>query len=129
MNNKSLAIITQRIRDIQYGLLRFHHNKNHMAYPVKITANEESILNCIIENDPDSKKFLNKEVSLIQKYNDDYVYVSGTVCEEIQKTKRILFVQIVKASWFVRQSNGNTSWLRQKLQYDNREEIKSQISA
>jgi hypothetical protein len=117
MNNKNLSLIKQRIGDIQCGLLRFEDKNKQVTLQVKVTANEDTSLNCIVTNEY-SQKLVNKNVHLIQKYRDDYLHIAGKVSGEIEKNNRILAVQIERACWFVRQSKGNVSWLRQKCLYE-----------
>jgi hypothetical protein len=118
MENKSLSLIKKRMGDIQCGLLRFYEKNKHVSLHVKVSAHDDTFLNCIVDNEVAGKKFMNKKVSLIQKYHNDYLHIVGIVCEEIQKGKRILSVQIERACWFVRHSKGNVSWLQQKYQYE-----------
>jgi hypothetical protein len=103
MNNKNLSLIKQRIGDIQCGLLRFEDKNKQVTLQVKLTANEDTSLNCIVTNEY-SQKLVNKNVHLIQKYRDYYLHIAGKVSGEIQKNNRILAVQIERACWFVRQS-------------------------
>lgn len=125
MENKSLSLITQRIGDIQCGLLRFHEKNKPVTLHVKVSVNDDTSLNCIVDDELQGKKLVNKKVNLIQKYHDDYLHVAGNVCEEVQKGKRILAMQIERACWFVRHSRGNVSWLQQKHQYETRQELRA----
>src|SRR5258705_10247833 len=117
MNNKNLSLIKQRIGDIQCGLLRFEDKNKQVTLQVKLTANEGTSLNCIVTNEY-PQKLVNKNVHLIQKYHDDYLHIAGKISGEIKSNNRILAVQIERACWFVRQSKGNVSWLRQKCLYE-----------
>jgi hypothetical protein len=117
MNNKNLSLIKQRIGDIQCGLLRFEDKNKQITLQVKLTVNEDTSLNCIVTNEY-SQKLVNKNVHLIQKYRDDYLHIAGKISGEIKSNNRILAVQIERACWFVRQSKGNVSWLRQKCLYE-----------
>jgi hypothetical protein len=122
MNAETLLLIKQRIANIQYGLLRFHDKNAQVNLPVKVTVNEDASLNCIVINGHAGGKFINKNVNLIQKYHDDYLHITGKVSAEIQKNSRILSFEIVRLCWFVRESKGCVSWLRQKYLYDPFEE-------
>jgi hypothetical protein len=117
MNSKKLSLIKKRIGDIQYGLLRFEDRNEQVTLQVKVTVNEDSSLNCIV-TDEYSQKLMNKDVHLIQKYHDEYLHIAGKVSEEIKKNNRILAVEIERVCWFVRQSRGSVSWLRQKFLYE-----------
>ena len=117
MNSRKLSLIKKRIGDIQYGLLRFEDKNEQVTLQVKVTVNEDTSLNCIVI-DEYSQKLMNKNVHLIQKYHDEYLHIAGKVSEEIKKNNRILAVEIERVCWFVRQSRGNVSWLRQKCLYE-----------
>jgi hypothetical protein len=117
MNSRKLSLIKQRIGDIQYGLLRFEDKNKQITLHVKVTANEDTSLNCIV-TDEYSQKLMNKNVHLIQKYHDDYLHIAGKVSEEIKKNNRILAVEIERICWFVRHSKGSISWLSQKCLYE-----------
>ena len=78
------------------------------------------MLVCAVTSDrtPDLKKLLNKRVSLIQKSENDYLYIAGKVQEKEGPNKRTIFIHILKACWFVRRSKGTLSWLQEKHIYD-----------
>ena len=85
---------------------------------VTAKSNEDNTLICITTGSEDLKKLANKRVNLIQKSEDDYLYVSGEVKEKLDRNKKIFFISIVKACWFVRKSRGTLSWLQEKHIYD-----------
>jgi len=116
--NKELHSISKKIGDIQYGLLRFQDKKQQLSVQVKTTANEDASLNCLITDEIDTHKLANKNIHLIQKYHGDYLYTTGKVIMEAKGNNKILFVQIVRARWFVRRSKGNVSWLQEKYKYE-----------
>ena len=118
MNNIKLSLIKQRIGDIQYGLLRFEDKNKSVTLHVKISTNEDTSLNCIVTNDYPGRRLVNKNVHLIQKNHDDYLHIAGKVSEETEKNNRILAIQIERVCWFVRQTRGNVSWLRQKYLFE-----------
>ncbi len=115
--SKKLSLIKQRIGDIQCGLLRFEDKNKQVTLQVKVTINEDTSLNCIV-TDEYSQKLMNKNVHLIQKHHNDYLHIAGKVSEEIKKNNRVLAVEIERVCWFVRQSRGSVSWLRQKCLYE-----------
>jgi hypothetical protein len=121
MNNK-LYHIQQKIDSIQFGLLRLRDDEAHNTWQVKTTTNEDNSLNCIITDDSPRRKLVNKNVNLIQKYHDDYLYITGTVDEEVNTKSKILSIRILKACWFVRKSKGGVSWLQEKYIYENYEQ-------
>jgi hypothetical protein len=117
--NKKLQLIQQKIDAIQSGLLRFRDKDAQMTLQVRATTNEDNSLNCIITGDSPRSRLLNRNVNLIQKNHDDYLYINGTVSEEVNKKSKILSIHILKASWFVRKSKGSVSWLQEKYMYEN----------
>ena len=124
--DKDLTSIVKKIGSIQFGLLRFKDKKKQLTLQVKATTNgEDASLNCLITDDKHYPKLINKNIHLIQKYHEDYLYTTGKVIMEGQSNNRILFVRIVKAHWFVRKSRGNVSWLQEKLIYAPGEKIAS----
>ena len=124
--DKDLNSIRKKIGSIQFGLLRFSDRKKQLTLQVKATTNgDDTSLNCLITDDITHPKLINKNIHLIQKYHEDYLYTTGKVIMEGQSNNRILFVRIVKAHWFVRKSKGNISWLQEKLMYAPTEMIAS----
>lgn len=116
--NKKLHYIGQKIEAIQFGLLRYHDKKDRITMHVTAKTNGDNTLICITTGNADIKKLVNKKVNLIQKSEDDYLYISGEVKEKPDADKKILFISIVKACWFVRKSKGSLSWLQEKYIYD-----------
>ena len=124
--DKDLNSIRKKIGSIQFGLLRFTDRKKQLTLQVKATTNgDDTSLNCLITDDVNHPKLINKNIHLIQKYHQDYLYTTGKVIMEGQSNDRILFVRIIKAHWFVRKSKGNISWLHEKLMYAPTEKIAS----
>lgn len=117
--NKELHDIQQKIDAIQFGLLRFRDKDAQMTLQVRATTNDNNSLNCIVTDDSPRSRLLNRKVNLIQKSHDDYLYINGTVSEEVNKKHKILSIHILKASWFVRKSKGSVSWLEEKSIYEN----------
>jgi len=118
MSNK-LQHIQQKIDAIQFGLLRLRDDDHSNTWQVKTTTNEDNSLNCIITDDAPRRRLVNKNVNLIQKYRDDYLYITGTVDEEVNRKSKILSIRILKACWFVRKTKGGVSWLQEKYIYEN----------
>ena len=119
MANKLLHI-QQKIDSIQFGLLRLRDAGNTSTWQVKTTANDDETLNCIITDQVPLKKLVNKNVNLIQKYHDDYLYITGKVDEEVNTKTKILSIRILKACWFVRKTTkAGVSWLQEKYIYEN----------
>jgi hypothetical protein len=119
--NKKLLEIQQKIGSIQNGLLRIRDGKNEKVttLQVKTTANEDDSLNCLVTGESMKHKLLNKEVNIIQKSHNDYLYITGQVEEEVTTKGKILSIRILKACWFVRKRKGSVSWLQEKYLYEN----------
>jgi hypothetical protein len=118
--NKKLLEIQQKITSIQNGLLRIRDEKNaKFTLHVKTTTNEDDSLNCLLADDTWKRKLLNKEVNIIQKSHNDYLYITGQVEDEVTKKGKILYIRILKACWYVRKRKGSVSWLQEKCLYES----------
>ncbi len=111
--NQQLKSIAQKIDNIQIGLLRFRDNKKRVTLQVRVKVFYNSLKCFIIEN-VNADKLLNKRVTLIQRSENDYLYLSGVV-EKAEKEKSTVSIRILKACWFVRQNGGGISWLQEKF--------------
>ena len=116
--NKTLRNIKQRVGAIQFGLMRVHDRSGQFTLQVKVAENEGDLLSCLVTDDIPEKSMLNKNVTLIQKYHDDYLYIAGRIKDEMATGKKILSVEIRRACWFVKKTKGTTSWLQQYYIYD-----------
>lgn len=116
--SNTLSSIKTKIGAIQFGLLRFNESNEQQTLQVKMVENEGPVLNCVVTDPAHGKKLLNKQVNLIQRHHDDYLYIAGKVTDEGELNRKVLAVMITKACWFVRKSKGNVSWLQQKYFYE-----------
>ncbi|MGZ8508731.1 MAG: hypothetical protein ACXWWD_03545 [Chitinophagaceae bacterium] len=116
--SKQLRYITSKINAIQFALLRYHDKKGTLTMHVTVETKGDNSLICLLKADDDLKKLRNKKVNLVQKSEDDYLYISGQVTDTITKDKKEVLVHILKACWFVRKSKGSLSWLQEKHIYD-----------
>ena len=118
--NKELQIIREKIGNIQFGILRCRENDVQKTWQVKAAPDENNVLHCIVTGeDMTSEDIINKKVNLIQKYQNDYLFITGEVSAEVKKKVQILSINIAKACWFVRKTKGATSWLQEKHTYEN----------
>lgn len=118
MNNK-LDVILQEVISIQAGLLRFRHREKQQNLQVKVAIGGENSLHCVITSEiPANMKIRGKRVHIIQKYGDNYFFISGHILREVQEATRIVSIGIIKASWFVRKRRGSVTWLREKHTYE-----------
>jgi len=114
--NSSLFLISQKIDKLQHGLLRFHDKAGKITLHVKAVSNEDASFNCIVEGSFD-KRLYNRNVNLIQKSYNDYLYVSGKVSAETQQGAKIMSIRITKACWFERMKKGSLTWLKEKYTF------------
>ena len=117
--NKELQFIQKKIMDIQFGILQMKENDKKESWQVRATANADNSVNCVIKDISLRMKLKNRNVSLIQKYKDDYLFITGKVSKEVNNGSRILSLQILKACWFVRKSTDGVAWLQEKYVYEN----------
>ena len=117
--NKELQFIREKIGNIQFGILRCKDHDVQRSWQVKAAPDEDNVLHCIVTGDMTGDDIIDKQVNLIQKYHNDYLYITGTVSAEAKKKVQVLSINIAKACWFVRRSKGATSWLQQKYIYEN----------
>jgi hypothetical protein len=117
--DKNLLHIQQKIGAIQFGLLRIVDKDDKITLQVKTRANADNSLSCLVTDKMPGQNLVNKNVNLIQKSHEDYLYITGRVSEEVNKKRKILSIHVLKACWFVRRSKGNVSWLKQKYIYEN----------
>jgi hypothetical protein len=119
--NKPLHInensIQEKICSIQLALLRYKQDQKQMTLHVKIAVDEEDKISCIVSDDLPIHKLLNKNVVLIQKDRENYMYIGGRITRESKKNKLLLSIEIKKACWYIRKSKGSVSWLQEKCQY------------
>jgi len=112
-------IIHEKINAIQVGLLRCKHKGEKISVPVKIVIDENNnILNCVasLEHIP-AKKLLNKDVTLIQRDLNNYLYIGGRINREVRNKTLVFSMDITKACWFIRKSKGSVTWLQEKCVY------------
>jgi hypothetical protein len=116
--SKKLYMIRQKIESIRYGLLRFKEGSTRRTMEVNASATNGSGLSCIIKDEADKLSLLNREVNLVQKNGDDYLYISGLVDDEVKASNKTISLKITKAFWFTRKKKGNAVWLQEKFIYE-----------
>lgn len=120
--NKSLNIIQQKVGSMRFGLLSVGEGSEKQRLQVNTTrVNEGNQLNCVISGTTNNDQLINREFVLIQKNENDYLYISGRVDDEVKTSAKVVSLNITKACWFVRKTKGSTAWLRQKYIYENPE--------
>lgn len=113
MNNK-LNIILKEVTSIQSGLLRFRNREGQQNLHVKVAAHS-NCLHCLVADE--MPRISGKKIHLIQRYRNDYFFISGTISGEIQNVAKILSINIRKASWFVKKRKGSVTWFSEKYTY------------
>jgi hypothetical protein len=119
--------ILREVTSIQSALLRFQDAHGQQNLQVKVASGDDNFIHCVVAGKlPADLKLGDKKIHLIQKYHDDYFFISGHIEEEVNQTARIVSISVNKASWFVRKQRGNVSWLCEKYTYeDEREKLSS----
>jgi hypothetical protein len=113
----TLQRILRKVESVQVGLLRIENQDGKLLLHARAGASLNG-LNCIVSNEQ-TDSLITRQVSLIQKDKEDYLYLSCRVREEItNKTALIMSMEVLKACWFTRKSKGSVSWLQQKYSYE-----------
>lgn len=115
---KKMEYIGQKIDAIQFGLLRFRDKKERITLEVRAKVDNENSLLCFIKEKTDLRKLANKKVTVIQRSEEDYLYITGQVEGNMERATKTISVRILKACWFVRRTRGALSWLQEKHIYD-----------
>jgi hypothetical protein len=112
-------IIHEKINAIQNGLLRCNYKGEKISVPVKIVICDNNQVNCIatLDNVP-ARKLLNKDVTLIQKDRNNYLYIGGRINKEVRNKTIVFSLDISKACWFIRKSKGSVTWLQEMCVYE-----------
>lgn len=112
--------ILQAVTAIQAGLLRFQNEEGQQTLQVKVAVGGEKSIHCIISDQNATKlRIKNKNIHLIQKYHDDYFFISGHVDGVVKNNSRIFSIAVNKACWFVRKRRGSVTWFSEKYTYEN----------
>lgn len=114
---KTTPSIQEKICAIQTALLRYSHNGKTVSLPVRIAVGENDLLNCVVSENIPRQKLVNKNVTLIQKDFDNYLYIGGRISGAAQKSALVLSIDITKACWYIRKSKGSVTWLQEKTIY------------
>ncbi len=106
---------------MQHGMLRFYKGvDSQQRMQVRTSADKDDFLNCVIHEDENATEaLLNREVVLIQKDKDDYLYLTGLINDEIRNGCKVVSLKINKACWFIKKKRGSVVWLQQKYMFEN----------
>lgn len=119
--SKKMQLIREKMEAIRFGLLRFSEGSMRKSMEVKALVNNGAGISCIINDEGQVTSLLNREVNLIQKDHDDYLYISGRVDNEVKKKDKMISLRISKAFWFTRRKKGSAVWLQEKFTYDKKD--------
>lgn len=116
--NSNLLHIHKKVDEIETGLLRFKRDNSQVSLHVRAKSNGENLIRCFFADKADLKKIVPGKVSLIQKSDNNYLYIAGEVDKQSAGNKTIFAIHIVRACWFILKSKGSVSWLQEKYIYD-----------
>ncbi|MEP7376323.1 MAG: hypothetical protein ABI675_23200 [Chitinophagaceae bacterium] len=117
--HSNLLHIHKKVDEIETGLLRFQHNDNQVSLHVRVKSNGNSnSIDCFIADNTDIEKLVNGPVTLIQKSDKNYLYVSGKIERPAGKNNKLFPIRILRACWFVLKSKDSVSWLQEKYIFD-----------
>jgi hypothetical protein len=119
---KTLSVIREKIESIGYGLLRVSDEDEQQVMRISPSFTNTDSLNCIINCDDSSKSLLNRKVRIIQKQENDYLYISGLINDEVENNCKVVSLKIIKACWFIKKKRGSVVWLQEKYMYETTRE-------
>ena len=119
--HKNFYAISPKINSIQAGLLWHRTKKETTTYHVAMKVFDGNTIVCAVTDTakPDINKLVGKKVNIVQKSNNDYIYLSGQVLLKPGLNKRTLYISLTKSCWFVKKSKGTLSWLQEKYVYES----------
>lgn len=117
--SKTLQLIHQKIETMRHGLLRVREGTEQQRMQVSTSLYDRHHLNCVFKENDSEGELLNREVVLIQRNDNDYLYVTGHIEDEVKKNCKVVSLRIIKACWFTRKKRGRVAWLQQKYMYES----------
>jgi hypothetical protein len=115
--DRTLQKILRKVESVQLGLLRCSEDDQKLLLQAR-AGMDDTNLNCIVNRDSSDVSLISKNVSLIQRHKEDYLYISCRVTDEVVKNSAtIISMEVLKACWFTRKSKGSVSWLKEKYIY------------
>ena len=115
----TLQKILRKVEAVQLGLLRAEEENEKILLQARAGSDNE-MLNCVVHKEEAADRpYRFREVSLIQKDKEDYLYITCKVKEQTENQKSfIMSMEVIRASWFTRKSRGSVSWLQQNYCYE-----------
>ena len=74
---------------MRHGILRVREGTKQQRMQVSTSVNDGHHLNCIFNDNYTGGELLNREVVLIQKNDNDYLYITGHIDDEVKKTVKL----------------------------------------
>ena len=117
--DNTLQKILRKVESVQVGLLRAENKNEKILLQARAGSNQD-LLNCVVhKQEEDTLSYDFRQVNLIQKDKQDYLYITCRVKEQTQNNKAVVMsMEVLKACWFTRRSKGSVSWLQQKYSYE-----------
>jgi len=116
--NSTLVHIHNKVNEIKSALVRFQDNDIQVSLHVRVKSDGKNLIDCRAGEMVDLAKMHNKKVTVIQKSDKDYLYISGELVNGSGSNKKAFSLRIVRACWFILKSKGSVSWLQNKYIYD-----------
>ncbi len=117
--SKTLQLIHQKIETMRHGILRVREGTKQQRMQVSTSVYDGHHLNCVFKDNDTEEELLNREVVLIQRNDNDYLYITGHIDDEVKKNCKVVSLRIIKACWFTRKKRGRVAWLQQKYMYES----------
>ena len=114
---RPLHIIHEKISAIGAGLLRYRQNDKKITLHSQIVADSNEELHCTI-NEKAPEGLLNREVTLVQKEKNCYIYVDGKISRIVKGINPVIYIKVKKACWFERKRKGSVTSLLEKSIYE-----------
>ena len=119
-----LKNIFDAVTSIQTALLRFSNEEGQQSLQIRVVYSDDYLIQCILPDEmPTQLQILNKKIHLIQKYHNDYFFISGNIIGQTQGDNRVLSLAVKKAFWFVRRKKENISWFQEKYIFESRQAL------
>jgi len=114
---------------MQFGILRYTDTASKKTLQVQTAPGDSDEVHCMVTNAGDTADMTDRDVNLIQKQKDDYLYISGKVSAEAGNNAKFLSIRIIKACWFERRTKGKVTWLQEKFIYENYPEQELELAS
>ena len=117
-SDSTLVHIHTKMNEINSALVRFQDNDIQVSLHVKVKCEGKNSIDCRAGEIVDLDKMHNKKLTLIQKSDKDYLYISGELVKKSRGAKNEFSLRMLRACWFILKSKGSVSWLQNKYIYD-----------